>query len=476
MRPKLFLTGSALLAGVLLVAGTAVPAAAGTGPHAAGPYTVEELRVVSGPSPFPAGCPGARFDNKHVAGYETEPMITVNPANPRNLIATWKQDTGPVVAARTDLVASSLDGGETWARRTVPGLTVCTGGTADGVSDPWISAAGDGSVYFSGVPADLSSVPPPVAVVASRSRDGGRTWPAAVTVAPPRVGNDTDRITGSPTLAGHAYLAWANFTEVFPRTNTLEFSRTTNGGATWSPPVSIDQPGRFAADFAPRILVLPGGTLLAVFARGNLKTLSYTFRAARSRDEGRTWSPSVRAGARPAPPPLIDPGTGAELPQPIYPSAAAGPDGSVYIAFEDSNSPASGAIGIARSRDGGRTWTAGKLPGVSAFAFEPAIAAGPHGTVAVTWYDMRNDRPGDDALTADVWFAHSGDHGATWRQTHVAGPTGLRPADLPVSNYVGEYQGLAALRGRGFAAIFTLAAPQARNGPTDIFVARIGPG
>jgi hypothetical protein len=58
----------------------------------------------------------------------------------------------------------------------------------------------------------------------------------------------------------------------------------------------------------------------------------------------------------------------------------------------------------------------------------------------------------------------------------VAGPTNLRTAPLPAHNYVGEYQGLAALPGRGFAAIFTLAAPQARNGPTDIFFARIGPG
>jgi hypothetical protein len=270
-------------------------------------------------------------------------------------------------------------------------------------------------------------------------------------------------------------LAWANFTEVLPRTNTLEFSRTTNGGATWSPPVPIDQPGRFAIDFAPRILVLPGGTLLAVFARGDFQLGLGQLYAARSRDEGRTWQPPVLAGARPVTPPLIDPGTGAELPA-GYPGTAAGPDGSVYIAFEDNTSASSGAIGIARSRDGGRTWTTGTLPGVSAYAFEPAIAVDSHGTVGVTWYDMRNDRPGDDALTADVWFAHSNDHGATWRQTHIAGPTDLRPADLPVPNYVGEYQGLAALRGRGFAAIFTLAAPQARNGPTDIFFARIGPG
>jgi hypothetical protein len=79
-------------------------------------------------------------------------------------------------------------------------------------------------------------------------------------------------------------------------------------------------------------------------------------------------------------------------------------------------------------------------------------------------------------LTADVWFAHSADRGASWRQTHVAGPTGLRPAELPVPNFVGEYQGWPALRGRRFAAVFTLAAPQTCNGPTGIFFARIGPG
>jgi hypothetical protein len=109
---------------------------------------------------------------------------------------------------------------------------------------------------------------------------------------------------------------------------------------------------------------------------------------------------------------------------------------------------------------------------VNAFAFEPSVAVDSHGTVGVTWYDLRNDQPGDDALTADVWFAHSDDWGASWSQTHVAGPTDLRTAH----NRVGEYQGLAALRGRGFGAIFTLAAPQARDGPTDIFFARIGPG
>jgi hypothetical protein len=162
------------------------------------------------------------------------------------------------------------------------------------------------------------------------------------------------------------------------------------------------------------------------------------------------------------------------LPQPHFPSAAVAPDGTAYVAFENNSSVTSGGIGVAMSRDGGLTWSSSTLR-VSAYAFEPAIAVNKHGTVGLMWYDLRNDRPGDAALTADVWFAHSHNRGRSWRQTHVAGPTDLRTAPLPAHNYVGEYQGLAGLR-RGFAADFTLAAPQAQNGPTDIFFARIRPG
>ena len=476
MRSRLLLAvGSALLA--CLLASAPLPAVAGARPAKARPYKVKDLRVVSGPSPFAAGCPGP-FDDLAITGHELEPMITVNPANPRNIIAMWKQDVGPALQSRSDLVASSLDGGRTWKRRTIRDLTKCTGGTADAASDPWLSAGGDGTVYFSGLAADLSTDPPTTAVVASHSSNGGRRWSAAATVAAPLAGNEHDAITGSPTLAGHAYMAFANFLAgVLPRTNTLEFSRTTDGGATWSSPVLIDQPGPFQIDFAPRILVLPDGTLLAIFARADLEVGLGQLYAARSLDEGRTWLPPVLAGSKPIRPPSFDPETGDELPQPNFPSAAVAPDGSVYVAFEDSTSPTSGAIGVARSRDGGRTWTSAPLPGVTAFAFEPAIAVDEHGTVGVTWYDLRHDRPGDAALTADVWFASSEDRGGSWRQAHVAGPTDLRTAPLPTHGFVGEYQGLAGLpSGRGFAAVFTLAAPQAKDGPTDIFFARIGPG
>jgi len=457
-----------VVASALLVSAQLVAAAS------AGPYKVKNLQAISGPSPFAAGCPGALFDDTNITGHELEPAIAVNPAERRNIIATWKQDVGPD-STRSDLVASSQDGGKTWTRTTIPGLTVCTGGTADAGSDPWVSAGGDGTVYFSGLAADMSTVPhPTTAVVASHSGDGGRTWPSVATVAPPLQGNETDAITGNPALDGHAYTVWANFTFDFPRTNTLEFSRTTDSGATWSAPVLIDQTGPFAWDQAPRLLVLPDGALLTLFAQTDLEAGFGAHYAARSLDEGRTWLPPEQVGPRLPLTEFVHPEFG-DLPQPHFPSAAVARDGTAYLAFENNSSASSGGIGVAKSRDGGLTWTSSILPGVSAYAFEPAIAVDSHGTVGVTWYDLRNDRPGDSALTADVWFAHSRNHGASWRQTHVAGPTDLQTAPLPAHNYVGEYQGLAGLR-RGFAAAFTLPAPQAEDGPTDIFFAHIKPG
>jgi Neuraminidase (sialidase) len=431
-------------------------------------YRLDGPRAISGPSPFAAGCPGARPDLTAIVGHELETAITVNPANARNIIATWKQDWGPDPSRGSDLVASSLDGGKTWTPTTIPGLTVCTGGTADAGSDPWVSADRGGTVYFAGLPAAYSAKDPPRAIVAGHSDDGGRTWAAPVALVPAGL-NEQPAITGSPTRAGRAYAVWADF----GRTD-LRFSKTTDGGATWSAPVVVHRAGRAARDQAPRLLVLPNGTLLTVFGRGDEQRGVGELYAARSRDDGHTWRSAVRFLSNRIQTFRDD--KGIALPIPQYASAAVAPDGTVYVAVEAPGSAHSGVIAIARSRDGGRTWTTGTLPGVRAYAFEPAIAVDARGTVGVTWYDLRNDRRGDAPLTADVWFAHSHNRGASWQQRHVAGPTDLRTAPLPAHNYVGEYQGLAGLGRGGFAAAFTLASPQAQDGPTDIFYAGLRPG
>jgi hypothetical protein len=62
MRSRFLLVGSALLASVLLLA-SGPAAVAGGRSHKGAPYKVKDLRVISGPSPFEGGCPGARFDD-----------------------------------------------------------------------------------------------------------------------------------------------------------------------------------------------------------------------------------------------------------------------------------------------------------------------------------------------------------------------------------------------------------------------------
>lgn len=443
----------------VLAVAAALPAAA-----SAAPARVSLTRV-SGPTPFPAGCPGAAFDATMIPGQELEPSITINRARPSNVVAAWIQDVGPD-SSRTDVSAFSRDGGRTWTRSMISGLTRCEGGTADSAADPWVSSGGDGTVYFGGLAPVFAGDTPMQAIVASHSVDRGRSWAVPTTLVPPTEGNETPAITGSPTRSGRAYEVWAEFA-----TADIHFSTSIDRGTTWAPPTVIDQPGPAALDLSPRLVALGDGTLVTIFARAEFDTNVGKIYATRSRDGGRTWTPPVQLAEQPIQTFFDD--AGEELPQPQFPNAAVAPDGTVYVTVEADNSATSGVIAVFRSRDGGASWSTVTSPGVGAYAFEPTIAVDARGTVGMTWYDLRRDRPHDAPLIADVWFASSRDRGQSWHETHVAGPTDLRTAALAHQNRVGEYQGLAASGPHRFVAILTLAAPFATDGPTDIFAARI---
>ena len=145
-----------LAVGLALLVSALLPVVAG-----AGPYKVKNLQAISaGPSLFPAGCPGAFHDSEKPTGLETEPAITVNPANPRNIIATWKQDVSAAFNARDDLVASSIDGGKTWQRSTIPGLTRCTGGTGHRQRPMGLGRRGRHGLLRRTVGLDLDRSPP----------------------------------------------------------------------------------------------------------------------------------------------------------------------------------------------------------------------------------------------------------------------------------------------------------------------------
>jgi hypothetical protein len=135
------------------------------------------------------------------------------------------------------------------------------------------------------------------------------------------------------------------------------------------------------------------------------------------RDEDR-FAPGVKAGAV-LPVRLVrtrnDEGARSCLTcDPSLPSAsaplfalAAGRHGSAYLGYTKVAGTHSGRVVVVHSKNGGRRWgrprTAARPP---AQALEPAVAVAGDGTVGVTWYDFRNDKPGDGPLTTDYWFAY----------------------------------------------------------------------
>jgi hypothetical protein len=231
--------------------------------------------------------------------------------------------------------------------------------------------------------------------------------------------------------------------------------------------------------------VLPDGALLTVVTMRAPNGTSEPHRilAMRSDDAGATWSTPVLVTEFPATDrrhstPWSDPETGEAVDAPEWAiSAAVGPSGTVYVTWRHARAPGTADIRLARSLDGGASWGSPiTIASAAAEMFLPVIAVASDGTVGVTYYDDRRDVLGDEGYTAHVWFAHTHDDGATWRETRVSGPFDMRTAllrKIPVRGlFLGDYHGLVPLPG-GFGAAFAVAQPRARAGGSDVFFARL---
>ncbi|MBI3933038.1 MAG: exo-alpha-sialidase [Acidobacteria bacterium] len=253
------------------------------GPRLDGPV------AISGPSPF-ASCDADRVTQQPgtvYLGSEVEPRLAVNPSNPENLVVAYQQDRWSNGGARGIVAGVSLDGGRSWRSVVIPGVTRCSGGTYDRASDPWVSFTPNGDAYLTVLALDAEereprefhdfSAPPgrtlPAganAILVSRSSDGGLTWSAPVTLARDDAGplNDKESVTADPTdpTGRLVYVVW----DRLDNWNASErgpamFSRTTDGGFTWEPARVIYDPGPGAATVGHQIVVLPDGRLLDLF-------------------------------------------------------------------------------------------------------------------------------------------------------------------------------------------------------------------
>jgi hypothetical protein len=451
-------------------------------------WAAAPLRI-SGPTPFSHGCgtPG-----QPTLDSNAEPSLAVDPRDSRHIVVAWQRDRfNADGGANSNVVAVSNDGGHSFKEVTVGLLSRCTGGADERASDPWVTIGPDGAVYlasltFSEMPQN-QLIAGPTELAVSRSDDGGLTWNAPVyVVAPDNTYNDREQIIADPKRPGVVYFVWVKRYAVEGESGIEFFSKTTDGGRTWSAPaVAYAPPPGMLTD--PVLLeVLPDGTLVNVALIANLTPflpsvvprVNWTLVTQRSTDLGQSWSSANNvASVDPFPP--IEPATGKIVRAYPLVSTDVAPNGDVYLAWNDI--PASGAgskIFSSKSTDGAMSWS---QPAVIAStpgeAFLPSIAVDRNGVVGVTYDDTRNTKSGH--LFTDVWFSRSSDGGAHWSESHVAGPFDALTAPESDSSgvqglFLGDYQGLAGLSS-GFAAAFAQSRPAPSQGPSDMYFSALTP-
>lgn len=480
---------------------------------------------VSGPSPFQRCTEdeAARQPGFFTPSTEVEPRLGVNPKNPRNLVGTYQQDRWNNGAARGVVAAASFDGGLTWTTSPIPGLSRCSGGSYDRATDPWLSFAPNGDVYHVALVLDgrITRRPhlrepgigrerqPPEggggyrasALLVSKSTSGGLTWgtPAAVNQDDGDGFNDKESILADPVDPNRAYLAWDYYHgRGAQATSEVLFSRTGDGGRTWERPRPIYSPDFDHAAGYPQLVAQPDGTLLAFFAywiyhrdaQGEIDAYQNFVALKRSHDRGATWEPrgepltAARTSAR-----SIRVGgaylrTGAYIPDVANDRRT----GLVYLTWQDDRFwPGPGAA-FSMSADNGNTWSAplraSQTPVPNPYvaevaqAFTPTVAVGRDGTVAVSYYDLRNHRPGGGTILTDHWvslcrpvYPTDCANPANWREERRLTDDSFDMLQAPYAYgyFVGDYQGLGS-DGIDFLAFFSRVHPGDR---ASVFFRRI---
>ena len=504
---------------VLLALAVTASVCAVTAGASAGVFTVAPLTGVSGASPF-AGCTaGAAPGSVLYPNAEEEPWVDVNPTNPLNLIAVWQQDRWSDGGAHGLVTAVSHDGGQTWTR-TFPHFSICAGGTAQNggayerASDPWVSFGGDGTAYQ--VSLSFNAADAINAVLASRSTDGGNTWSEPVTIIRDSgdrdvsyAFNDKESVTADPTTAGYAYAVWDRFVTpsgtsrasieglIHSRSfrEPIWFSRTTDGGQTWEPARNIYDRSEFNGTIGNQIVVAKNGDLLnfldEFFIHKNADKMRGEWMSViRSTDKGVTWSkestvvaPSREIGA-------FDPDTRrpirAEggLPEVAIDRAS----GALYVVWQDASFSGVDEIALSMSTDNGHTWSlpikVNQTPRSSTPANQQAFVAGVHvaadGTVAVTYYDFRNN-DSNSGVPTDYWIVHC--HAVCSSPTNWGGESRLTTASFdieqapaargPFGYFLGEYEGLTSI-GNVFMPVFVAVNNGNAANRTDVFSTTAG--
>jgi hypothetical protein len=360
--------------------------------------------------------------------------------------------------------ARSTDGGASYATNGfLPGLTATSGiGGATGapyerVSDPSVAFDAKHGVWLiSSIPLTSSLGVP--TVFTSRSTDGGATWSDPSSIPPPaaqKVNLDKNWIvcdnTATSAHYGNCYTEFDNNGE----TDKEEMSTSTDGGVSWSQPVS---PQGNPHGLGGQPLVQPNGTVIVPF-----ETITGKEAAFESTDGGATWSHAATIAN------IAFNTVGGGLRSSPLPSAEIDGAGNVYVAWEDCRfRPKCSSNDIVFSTSSnGTSWSAVKRVPIDpvtsgADHFIPGLAvdkatSGSGAHLALTYY-FYPDATCNGGCQLDTGYISSPDGGSHWGSpTQLAGPTVLfNIANTSQGRMVGDYISTSFNSGGVATTVFAL--------------------
>ena len=431
-------------AGALIIASTLVLNASAAGSAAAGLWssTVVFSNVVAS-SPVMGG------------GYPAQPAYVPGTCGPQPLNSNHSESWIAVKPGTEDLVGASkffiskwstyydfhlgsytILNGTPVANNQVQGYDCTTVGTQDMPpswtmnTDPNVDFDSKGRVYQTTLPfnAYWQNMHPNAAVMASYSDDLGRHWVTANGGQPLeqspnssslQYGHVEDKqwiavnhIVGHPNQ-DHVYAMWSVFNGASNGGSVdLRLAVSRDRGATFTRYDSFTTPsisGR--QNFYVQPSIDARGDLYVGFAstEQDKKSGQVTLWVAKSTDDGQTFTFSrAVAGVRLIPT--------ADLPNTtfrdgIVESFAASPNlpGHLYMTYEDWDAAGQFDVKFVQSTNGGATWSAPVKVNDNAESsalgytdqFQPSIAAGPNGAVAIAFYDRRAACPNNRSVLAE---------------------------------------------------------------------------
>jgi hypothetical protein len=431
---------------------------------------------------------------------QNEPSVAVDPRNPSIMVAGSNDYCAEIQNGSGNVWAGyyrSTNGGATWSNSLVPGYPADessagtaspTQGSCAAAGDPTQSFDGAGHLFYGFICFNRAKPTNGSIYVARYDNDGAsyvrtvrvdRGTPSVFGLFQDKINVAVDQSVGTPT-AGNVYVAWARYSGQSAN-NVILFSRSTDGGRTFSRPERLTQ-GLAEEQFAD-IGIGPQGAVYVTYREiAHQGPTQNRVRIVRSTDGGQSFGAPVTVAS-------IDP----------FDSTDYGPDtcgdgpfacssGLTYARFSSLSAVAADAEGVhvvwsARDGDGqakifvrnspnGLSWTtpAAALDGVGGgHQFFPDIASS-GGALSVVFQDSRSDPsyspdlpPGDTAdgknsgNVVNAFVASSTNGGASWTESQVS-TAGTNPnwevRSSMRSPFFGDYNYVSAV-GATVGAVWT---------------------